>query len=122
MTEEGFVLPKITSSICNLSYLARVKNQLDYCPKSHEIQNVECLQPPKKEILLLIIQEELRILGDQRVVSFDEKHLPDVDWCLNSISALNPNHEIFDPNFKPSKNQKGRRGIRYIPKASDFIF
>ena len=72
--------------------------------------------------MLLIIQEELRILGDKRVVSFDEKHVPDVDWCLNSIAALNPNHQIFDPNFKPSKNQKGRRGIRYIPKAEDFIF
>ena len=72
--------------------------------------------------MLFIIQEELRILGDKRVVSFDEKHTPDVDWCLNSISALNPNHQIFDPNYKPSKNQKGRRGIRYVPKAEDFIF
>ena len=120
--DEGTVLPKITSSICNMTYLVRVKNQLEYCPKSHEIQNVECLQPPKKEILLFIIQEELRILGDKRVVTFDEKHTPDVDWCLSSISALNPNHQIFDPNYRPSKNQKGRRGIRYVPKAEDFIF
>jgi hypothetical protein len=72
--------------------------------------------------LLFIIQEELRISGDKRVVSFDEKHTPDVDWCLNSIAALNPNHQIFDLNYKHSKNQKGRRGIRYVPKAEDFIF
>ena len=120
--DEGTVLPKISSSICNMTYLVRVKNQLEYCPKQHEIQNVECLQPPKKEILLFIIQEELRISGDKRVVSFDEKHTPDVDWCLNSIAALNPNHQIFDLNYKHSKNQKGRRGIRYVPKAEDFIF
>ena len=57
----------------------------------NEISSFECLNPPKKEILLLIIQEELSIRGDKRVVSFDEKHQPDVDWCLNAISALNPN-------------------------------
>ena len=92
ISENGTLLPKLTSSICNMNYLVRVKNQLEYCPKMNEISSFECLNPPKKEILLLIIQEELSIRGDKRVVSFDEKHQPDVDWCLNSISALNPHH------------------------------
>jgi hypothetical protein len=92
ISEDGTLLPKLTSSICNMNYLVRVKNQLEYCPKMNEISSFECLNPPKKDILLLIIQEELSIRGDKRVVSFDEKHQPDVDWCLNSISALNPHH------------------------------
>jgi hypothetical protein len=92
ISEDGTLLPKLTSSICNMNYLVRVKNQLEYCPKINEISSFECLNPPKKDILLLIIQEELSIRGDKRVVSFDEKHQPDVDWCLNSISALNPHH------------------------------
>ena len=92
ISENGTLLPKLTSSICNMNYLVRVKNQLEYCPKINEISSFECLNPPKKDILLLIIQEELSIRGDKRVVSFDEKHQPDVDWCLNSISALNPHH------------------------------
>jgi hypothetical protein len=53
--EDGTLLPKLTSSICNMNYLVRVKNQLEYCPKINEIANIECLNPPKKDILLLII-------------------------------------------------------------------
>jgi len=55
ISEDGTLLPKLTSSICNMNYLVRVKNQLEYCPKINEITNIECLNPPKKDILLLII-------------------------------------------------------------------
>ena len=122
ITEQGLVLPKIKSSICNMEYLVRVKNFVEYCPKAHEVPNLTCPAPPKKIILLCIIQEELEKKGDPRVLSFDEKHQPDVDWCLHAISALNPQHQIFDPYYEPSKSQRGRRGIRYIPKAEDFEF
>ena len=55
ISKDGTLLPKLTSSICNMNYLVRVKNQLEYCPKINEIANIECLNPPKKDILLLII-------------------------------------------------------------------
>ena len=55
ISEDGTLLPKLTSSICNMNYLVRVKNQFEYCPKMNEIANFECPNPPKKEILLLII-------------------------------------------------------------------
>ena len=55
ISEDGTLLPKLTSSICNMNYLVRVKNQLEYCPKINEIANFECPNPPKKDILLLII-------------------------------------------------------------------
>ena len=54
-----------------------------------------------------------------RTISFDEKHLPDVDWCLKALSALDPLHMIFDPDYKPPSNHRGRRGIRYVPTAED---
>ena len=73
-------------------------------------------------ILLSIIEEELSKRGDHRVITYDEKDTPDVDWCLHAVSALNPQHQIFDPEYIPSKGQRGRRGIRYIPKDEDFIF
>ena len=37
ISENGTLLPKLTSSICNMNYLVRVKNQLEYCPKMNEI-------------------------------------------------------------------------------------
>ena len=54
-----------------------------------------------------------------RTISFDEKHLPDVDWCLKALSALDPLHMIFDPDYKPPSNHRGRRGIRYVPNADN---
>ena len=54
-----------------------------------------------------------------RTISFDEKHLPDVDWCLKALSALDPLHMIFDPDYKPPSNHRGRRGIRYVPTGED---
>ena len=62
------------------------------CPLEEEINGMFCLNPPKKLLLLMYIQEELDKNGDMRTVSFDEKHLPDVDWCLKALSALDPLH------------------------------
>jgi len=105
LTESGLVLPKLTSSICNMNYLVRVKDHLEYCPQSEEIRKIIYPElPPKKLILLEIIQKELVKKGDKRVVTFDEKHLPDVDWCLNCVFALNPQHAIFNPSFIPTKD------------------
>ena len=81
-----------------------------------------CLNPPKKLLLLMYIQEELDKNGDIRTVSFDEKHLPDVDWCLKALSALDPLHQIFEPEYVPPSSHRGRRGKRYIPTAEDLLF
>ena len=96
LTDQGIHLPKLKSSICNMEYLIRVKNCIEYCPKVHEVPDLICLAPPKKMILLSIIEEELSKRGDHRVITYDEKHTPDVDWCLHAVSALNPQHQIFD--------------------------
>ena len=83
---------------------------------------VTCNNPPKRLILLQIIFEELQRNGDKRTLTFDEKHLPDVDWCLSAISALDPLHPIFEPGYKPAIEDKGRRGKKYSPTAEELIY
>jgi hypothetical protein len=122
ITQQGFILPKLSSTICNLAYLLRVKNGAEYCPHEHEVNGILCLNPPKKLLLLMYVQEELEKNGDARTVSFDEKHLPDVDWCLKALSSLDPLHQIFEPDYVPPSSHRGRRGIRYIPTAEDLLF
>ncbi|MFN9900559.1 MAG: hypothetical protein ACK55Z_17610 [bacterium] len=103
MIDSGNLLPKMTSTICNMSYLIKIKQNLEYCPHQSESEsdpNV-CNNPSKKIILLKIISDELLKKGDNRTISYDEKHLPDVDWCLISIFILNPMHEIFEPSYIP---------------------
>ena len=73
-------------------------------------------------LLLLFIQEELEKINDMRTLSYDEKHLPDVDWCIKALSALDPLHLIFDPEYVPPFNHRGRRGSRYVPTAEDLLF
>ena len=55
-------------------------------------------------------------------MTFDDKHLPDVDWCLSAISALDPLHPIFEPGYIPSNEQRGRRGRKFIPEAEELVY
>ena len=96
---EGFILPKHSSTICNLAFLFRIRNGFEYCPMEDEVENITCENPPKRLLLLLYIQEELEKSGDTRTLTFDEKHLPDVDWCIKALSALDPLHLIFEPDY-----------------------
>ena len=73
-------------------------------------------------IMLQIIYDELQRRGDSRTLTFDEKHLPDVDWCISAISALDPLHPIFEPGYMPSNEQRGRRGRRYMPAAEELVY
>ena len=117
MQQEGYLLPKLNSTICNLAYLFKVRNGLEYCPMVDDVLNITCENPPKRMVMLQIINDELQRRGDSRTLTFDEKHLPDVDWCLNAISALDPMHPIFEPGYMPSNDQRGRRGRKYMPDA-----
>jgi len=56
MTQEGFILPKLSSTICNLSYLFKIKNGIEYCPMEEEVNNgITCENPPKRVLLLVYI-------------------------------------------------------------------
>ena len=92
-------MPKFNSTVCNLAYLFKVRNGLEYCPIVDDVPNITCEYPPKRILLLVYIQEELEKIGDSRTLTIDEKHLPDVDWCLKALSALDPLHQIFEPDY-----------------------
>jgi hypothetical protein len=103
LTKKGYILPKYNTTIITLNYLTRVTNKLEFCLKKKseneneneieiEIENEVkvCINPPKRLILLEMILEELQKKGIKKTITYDEKHLPDVDWCLFTIFQLNP--------------------------------
>ena len=55
ITKQGFLLPRSSSTICNLAYLLRVRNGVEYCPLEEEINGMFCLNPPKKLLPLMYI-------------------------------------------------------------------
>lgn len=52
IVQQGFLLPKSTSTICNLAYLFSVRNGIEYCPMENEVSNLDCPNPPKRMLLL----------------------------------------------------------------------
>ncbi len=48
--------------------------------------------------------------------------MPDVDWCLSAISALDPLHPIFEPGYMPANEDRGRRGRKYTPNAEELVY
>jgi hypothetical protein len=120
--EEGYLLPKYTSTACRLPYLVNVRAGNEYCPRIDEVKGVYCENPPKRIILLQMIFDELQKKGDPRTLSFDEKHLPDVDWCLSALSALDSLNPIFEPGYMPPNDQRGRRGQKYLPDAEELVY
>ena len=47
---------------------------------------------------------------DPRDLTYDAGHLPDVEWCVKALLALNPDYHIFDKDYVPGINEKGRKG------------
>ena len=113
MLRNGFILPKLNSTIVNKIYMYRVKSLLEYCPLTSDIKIYKiCINPPSKDYLLNQIQDELTKKGDVRNLTYDEKHLPDVEWCVKALLALNPDHHIFDKDYVPNVYEKGRKGTK----------
>ena len=55
IAQQGFLLPKHNSTICNLAYLFRIRNGIEYCPLENEVSNADCPNPPKRMLLLYYI-------------------------------------------------------------------
>ena len=114
MLRNGFIMPKLNSTIVNKIYMYRVKSGLEYCPMTSDIKVYKiCINPPSKDYLLCQIHEELAKKGDKRDLTYDGGHLPDVEWCVKSLLALNPDHHIFDKDYVPGINEKGRKCNRF---------
>ena len=111
MLRNGFILPKLNSTIVNKIYMYRVKSGQEYCPRATDIKVYKiCINPPSKLFMLSGIHQELQRQGDVRDLTYDEKHLPDVEWCVKALLALNPSHPIFNKDYVPGVHEKGRRG------------
>jgi hypothetical protein len=54
MLRNGFIMPKLNSTIVNKIYMYRVKSGLEYCPMTSDIKVYKiCINPPSKDYLLI---------------------------------------------------------------------
>lgn len=76
----GYVLPKLTSSICSEDYLMKVINGEVHCPKDSEVRLKNCFAPPGKDLLM---KKVLKAAKDKQIeLGISEKHIPDKKWLV----------------------------------------
>jgi hypothetical protein len=105
-------LPSKTSSIITLRYLQDVFLGIEYSLLNKDTKVVNCATPPKKEILIQFVKEELNKKGERRTFSVDKSHTPDVIYLVTLLGSLNPKHPIFAKDYVPDPKDRGRAGRR----------
>ena len=56
---------------------------------------------------------------DPRDLTYDAGNLPNVEWCVKALLALNPDHHIFDKYYVRGINEKGHKGNRFEQNPND---
>ena len=115
----GYVLPKLTTSICSEEYLVNVINQELYCPKDSEVRLKNCFAPPEKETLmkkLLKVEKE-----QQKNLGIDDKHIPDKKWMVMMLGMINPKDEIFAKDYVPPPIRAKKEDRKVINMPSGFL-
>ena len=95
-------LPSKTSSIITLRYLQDVFLGTEYSLLNKDTKVVNCATPPKKEILIQFVKEELAKKGEKRTFSVDKSHTPDVIYLVTLLGYFNPKHKIFAKDYVPA--------------------
>ena len=61
MQRNGFYMPSITSSICQLPWMDKIRNGEIWIPKDEDLRVKNCPAPPKKLLILLEIDKLLEV-------------------------------------------------------------
>jgi hypothetical protein len=54
--------------------------------------------------------EEYQFLQRAYKLNITPAHSPNIQWLLDVLSTLNPNHRYFQKNYYPSEEELGGRG------------
>ena len=61
---------------------------------------------------LEVSQEEFQFLQRTFQLNITHTHSPDIDWLLNVLSTLNPDHKYFHRSYYPSDEELGGRAAK----------
>lgn len=99
-----YLMPSLSSGICTVEWMHAVRQGTYWCPKMSELQPRNCTRPPPKP---LVLAELRRLLRERRMKPFGpEGHEPDRAWALTCLACLQPEHEFFQPGYRPPTKVK----------------
>ena len=116
MIRNGFHMPSITSSICQLDWMDKVRNGIHWIPKDHELKIKNCAAAPKKDLILREIDKLLKT-KKYKSIGWDEDLTPNKKWCLEVLSTLDSAHPYFEKSYMPAA---AKRRAKIVDKAGFF--
>ena len=98
MVRNGFFMPTMTSSICSLDWMDKVREGKLWIPKDEEVRLKNCAAAPTKQNVLLEIEKLLKLkkLGS---IGWTDELTPDKKWCIQVLSTLSIKHPFFAKNY-----------------------
>ena len=82
-------------------YMQKVRAAIFWVPKYHEVMLRPCPEAPSKELLFSELSAIAAREGFQ--LGIDSASQVNTEWLLNTLSTLNPEHQIFSKSYRPEK-------------------
>ena len=98
MQLNGFYMPQITSSICTLEWMDKIRNEEIWIPKDEELRIKNCPSPPEKLSILREIEKLYKQKGLPSI-GWTIDLMPDKQWCLQLLATLDQKHPYFAKDY-----------------------
>ena len=134
----GFNMWHFNSSINTVKNIQEAKEGRLYVPRYEEVRLRPCPKPPLKSFVIKAVLDELEKKEQWRVdlleqvengtvevsrgesqflqrvyqLNITHTHSPDIEWLLDALSTLNPDHRYFHRSYYPSDEELGGRGAK----------
>ena len=134
----GFYMWHFNSSINTVKNIQEAKEGKLYVPRYEEVRLRPCPKPPLKSFVIKAVQEELEKKEQWRLelleqvdngtletteeemqflqrvyqLNITHTHQPNIEWLLDVLSTLNPDHRYFHRSYYPSDEELGGRGVK----------
>jgi hypothetical protein len=134
----GLYMWHFNSSINTVKSIQDAKEGKMYVPRYEEVRLRPCPKPPMKSFVIKAVlaelekkelwrvdlieqiesgqlevsQEEFQFLQRTFQLNITHTHSPDIDWLLNVLSTLNPDHKYFHRSYYPSDEELGGRAAK----------
>ena len=109
------ILPPLRDSMVTRRFMLGIKDSTYWCLRASDItQTRVCADPPARKDLANIVGDVMlnyRSLGEAQDIIFHrtanliKKQPPAVHWLLQVLATIEPNHEIFNKNYRRPRRQ-----------------
>ena len=104
LVRNGFYLPSKTCHWLTKKVMIGMVLGNTYCPSFNDIRPLPCPRPPVRLELIQEINKEIeKQMSATLKLQFTNSRMPDLQWLIFTLAALNPKHKYFSKSYYPTK-------------------